>query len=82
MRILIYACMTINVAAAIFLLYSIFSSEQDSAGKGMVFLPMLLLIGCAVASYYLMQHGHTSWALFVSGFPVIIIAYLLFISIT
>ncbi|WP_141110160.1 hypothetical protein [Dyadobacter psychrophilus] len=82
MKTLIYACMAINVGAAVFLLFSIFSSGQDSAGKAMVFLPILLLLGCAVASYFLMNNGHETWALVTSGFPVIIIGYLAFISFT
>ncbi|MCF2502347.1 hypothetical protein L0663_03070 [Dyadobacter sp. CY107] len=82
MRTLIYACMAIDVCTAVFLLFSIFSSNQDSAGKAMVFLPILLLIGCAVASYFLINSGHATWALVTSGFPVIIIGYLAFISFT
>ena len=82
MRTLIYACMAVNIGTAVFLLISIFSGDQDSGGKAMVFLPILLLIGGAAASYFLMNGGHTTWALIVSGFPVIIIAYLAFISFT
>ncbi|MCF0060164.1 hypothetical protein MUK70_13010 [Dyadobacter chenwenxiniae] len=82
MKTLIYACMAINIGAAVFLLFSIFSSGQDSGGRAMVLLPILLLIGCAVVSYFLMNSGHTGWALVVSGFPVVILAYLAFISFT
>jgi hypothetical protein len=82
MKMLIYTCMVINVGAAVFLLFSMLSSGQDAAGEGMVLLPVLLLLGCAAGSYFLMTGGHTNWALAVGGIPVIIIAYMLFISFT
>jgi predicted CDP-diglyceride synthetase/phosphatidate cytidylyltransferase len=82
MKTLIYACMSVNVGAAVFLFFSMFSNGQDAAGNGMVFLPILLLLVCSAASYFLMQAGHYNWALVISGFPVIILAYLLFISVT
>ncbi len=82
MKTIIYACMLIDAAAALFLFFSLFSSGQDSAGKGMIFLPILLLIACAAGAYFLLGAGHPGWALTVSGFPVIIIAYLAFISFT
>lgn len=82
MKTLIYGCMLIDAAAALFLFFSLFSSGQDSAGKGMVFLPILVLIACAAGAYFLLSAGHPGWALTVSGFPVIIIVYLAFISFT
>ncbi|MCE7063780.1 hypothetical protein [Dyadobacter sp. CY326] len=82
MKTLIYICMAVNVGAALFLFFSLFSSGQDQGGKGMIFLPILLLLACVAASYFLMGSGHTGWALGISGFPVIILAYLLFISVT
>ncbi|MGN7888227.1 hypothetical protein [Dyadobacter sp. 22481] len=82
MKTLIYGCMLIDAAAALFLFFSLFSSGQDSAGKGMVFLPILVLIACAAGAYFLLGAGHSGWALTISGFPVIIIAYLAFISFT
>lgn len=82
MKAIVYGCMLIDTAAALFLFFTLFSSGQDSAGKGMVFLPILALIACVAGSYFLLSAGHAVWALTVSGFPVIIIAYLLFISVT
>jgi hypothetical protein len=82
MKTFVYGCMIIDALAALFLFFSLFSSEQDSAGKGMIFLPILALIACAAGAYFLLGAGHAGWALTVSGFPVIIIAYLLFISFT
>jgi hypothetical protein len=82
MKPLIYICMLIDAGTVLFLLYALFAGEQDSAGEGMVFLPMILLIGCIAGAWFLMNNGHNGWALFVGGFPVIIIAYLLFISVT
>lgn len=82
MKILVYGCMIIDAIAALFLFFSLFSSEQDSAGKGMIFLPILALIACAAGAYFLFAAGYPGWALTVGGFPVIIIAYMLFISFT
>ena len=82
MKMIIYGCMLIDAAAALFLFFSLFSSDQDSAGKGMLFLPILALVGCAAGAYFLFAAGHPGWALAVSGFPTVIIAYLAFISFT
>jgi hypothetical protein len=82
MKLLIYACILINAGSAIFLLFAAFSSDQDAAGRGMVFLPVILLIACAIGSHFLYAAGHPNWALTISGIPVIILAYLLFISVT
>ncbi|MGV3602592.1 MAG: hypothetical protein ACO1N1_15375 [Dyadobacter fermentans] len=82
MKILIYGCMLVDAAAALFLFFSLFSGGQDSAGKGMLFLPILALIACIAGAYFLLAAGHSGWAVTVSGLPVIIIAYLAFISFT
>lgn len=82
MKTIIYGCIGIDAAAALFLLFSLFSGSQDAAGEGMIFLPILALVGCAIGAYFLMEAGHTGWALTLAGFPVIIIAYLAFISFT
>ncbi|WP_426295541.1 hypothetical protein ACN9ML_13130 [Dyadobacter endophyticus] len=82
MKTIIYGCMLIDAAAALFLFFSLFSSGQDSAGKGMVFLPILALVACIAGAWFLLGAGHSGWALTISGFPVIIIAYLAFISFT
>jgi hypothetical protein len=82
MKTIIYGCMLIDAASALFLFFLLFSSGQDSAGKGMIFLPILALIACAAGAYFLLGAGYPGWALTVSGFPVIIIAYLAFISFT
>ncbi|MCF0073983.1 hypothetical protein LZD49_26110 [Dyadobacter sp. CY261] len=82
MKTIVYGCMLVDAITALFLVFTLFSSGQDSAGKGMVFLPILALIACAVGAYFLLGAGHAGWALTVSGFPVIIIAYLAFISFT
>lgn len=82
MVILIWICLVIDIAAAVFLLITSMSSDQDAAGRGMVMLPILLLLGLAVLSYYLLQKNALGWSLVVSGLPVIVILYLLFISVT
>jgi hypothetical protein len=82
MMILIWMCLIVDLTAVLFLIISSMSSEQDSAGTGMVILPVLLLISLAALSYYLMQKQHLSWSLVASGLPVIVIIYLLFISVT
>jgi len=74
--------MLVDAAAALFLFFTLFSGGQDAAGKGMVFLPILALIACAAAAYFLLGAGYPGWALAVSGVPVIVIAYLAFISFT
>ena len=82
MVILIWICLLVDIGAAVFLLVASMSSDQDAAGKGMVMLPILLLIGLAALSYYLVQKNALGWSLVVSGLPVIVILYLLFISVT
>ena len=82
MVILIWICLLVDIAAAVFLLIASMSSDQDAAGKEMVMLPILLLIGLAALSYYLLQKNALGWSLVVSGLPVIVILYLLFISVT
>ncbi|WP_031529157.1 hypothetical protein [Dyadobacter crusticola] len=82
MIILIWICIVADVVAAVFLLITSVTSNQDAAGAGMVLLPAILLIGLAVLSYFLMQKHHNGWALVASGLPAIILLYLLFISVT
>jgi hypothetical protein len=82
MIILIWICIVADVAAAIFLLITSMTSNQDAGGVGMVLLPAILLIGLAVLSYYLLQKHHTIGALAASGLPAIVLVYLLFISVT
>lgn len=82
MKTIVYGCMLIDAAAALFLFFSLFSSGQDSAGKGMIFLPILALVACVAGAYFLLGAGHSGWALAVSGLPALIIAYLAFISFT
>ena len=80
MVILIWICIAADVAAAIFLLIS--STNSDPAGAAMIWLPVILLLLLAGGGYYLMQHNSLNWALTVSGLPVIVLLYLLFISVT
>ncbi|KQS30794.1 hypothetical protein [Dyadobacter sp. Leaf189] len=82
MIILIWICIVADVAAAVFLLVTSMTSNQDAAGAGMVLLPAILLIGLALLSYFLMQKQHNGWAFVTSGFPALILLYLLFISVT
>ncbi|WP_439557593.1 hypothetical protein [Dyadobacter sp.] len=82
MIILIWICIVADVAAAVFLLSTSMNSDQDAAGAGMVLLPVILLIGLAVLSYFLMQKHYNGWALVTSGLPAIVLLYLLFISVT
>lgn len=82
MVIAIWMCLLINIVTAIFLLITSMSSDQDAAGRGMVMLPIILLLGLAALSYFLLQRHYLGWSLFTSGLPVIVILYLLFISVT
>jgi hypothetical protein len=45
------------IGAALFLLFTILSNDQDASGKGMAFLPILLLVGGGIESYILMQNS-------------------------
>lgn len=79
---LIWVCILADVTAAIFLLIASMSSGQDAAGRGMVYLPVLLLLGLAALSYVLLQRHYMVWSMLASGLPVLVLLYLLFISFT
>ena len=82
MKTIVYGCMLVDAATALFLFFSLFSSGQDSAGKGMIFLPILALVACAAGAYFLLGAGPPGWALTLSGFPGVILANLAFNSFT
>ena len=76
-----WICMFINAAAALFLLVMLFNPGQDAAGKGMLFLPIIVLFGTAAASWWLKSRGYSIAALLVSGIPAVIALYLLWLEL-
>jgi len=82
MIILIWACLVIDVATALFFLGVILDPTRDAAGKGMIMLPAVLLLFIVAAGYMLLQKNHLGWAAFLTGLPVIILLYYLLISYT
>jgi peptidoglycan biosynthesis protein MviN/MurJ (putative lipid II flippase) len=80
MTVLIWICILVDIAAAVFLLISAFSPDQDAAGRGMIFLPIIILVAMVGFAYMLLQNQQHYWALAVSGVPVIVLIYLAVIS--
>lgn len=79
---LIWICIIVDALAGIFLLFTSFSSGQDAAGRSMIVLPVILLIGLAVSAYFLLKSNHPGWALAVSGIPAIIVILILLFTVT
>jgi hypothetical protein len=71
----------IDVIAALFLLAMLLNPNQDAAGKGMIFLPVILLLLFAGAAVLLMNRKYHIAALVVSAVPAIIAVYMLYLTL-
>ena len=71
----------IDVIAALFLLVMLVNPNQDAAGKGMIFLPVILLLLFAGAALLLVHRKYHIAALVVSAVPAIISVYVLFLTL-
>lgn len=59
----------------------LFNPNQDAAGKGMLFLPILILLACCGGSWLLMKNGYAVAAFLVSAIPALIGMYFLYLSL-
>ena len=73
--------MGIDVIAALFLAAMLVNPNQDAAGKGMLGLPIILLLVCAGCAWLLMTRNYRVAALVVSAVPAIITIYILFLTL-
>jgi len=71
----------IDVISALFLLVMLVNPNQDAAGKGMIFLPVILLLMFAGAAVLLMNRKYQIAALIISAVPAIISLYVLFLTL-
>lgn len=81
MTVLTWICIGINVLLALLLIVMMFNPGQDAAGKGMLGLPILALLACAVLSWVLMNRGYPVAAMLVSGLPALIALYVLWLTV-
>ena len=81
MTIITWIFIGINVLVALFLLTMLFDPGQDAAGKGMLGLPVIVLLGMAVLAWWLMQRHYPVAALIVSGIPALIAQYVAFLTL-
>ena len=70
----------IDVIAALFLLAMLLNPNQDAAGKGMIFLPVILLLIFAGAALLLVHRKYHIAALIISAVPAILSLYILFLT--
>ena len=54
MGLLTWICIGIDAIIALFFIVMLFNPKQDAAGKGMLFLPVIVLLACAAGSWWLM----------------------------
>lgn len=78
---LVWICIGIDIAIALFLCYFFFSPNQDAAGKGMLALPVCLLLICTASAWFLLTRNYKIPAIIISAVPAVIAAYILFLSI-
>ena len=71
----------IDVIVAVFLLAMLVNPNQDAAGKGMIFLPVILLLMFAGAAVLLMNRKYQIAALIISAVPAIISLYVLWLTL-
>ncbi|MFT3679844.1 MAG: hypothetical protein QM791_06205 [Ferruginibacter sp.] len=81
MTILTWGCMGINILVALFLAAMLLNPNQDAAGKGMLFLPIIVLLLFAGGTWLLMNRQYRVSALLLSAIPAMISAYFLFLTI-
>ena len=70
-----------DMVICLFLGYLLISPDQDAAGKGMIGLPLLLLLICVAAAWFLLTRNYKISALIVSGIPALIAGYVLFLTV-
>lgn len=80
MAILTWVCIVVDLVIAVFLLAILFNANQDAAGKGMIMLPIILLLVFAGGAWFLLCHDYHVAALLVSGIPALIAAYFLYLE--
>jgi hypothetical protein len=73
--------MGVDIAICLFLGYLLISPNQDAAGKGMIGLPLILLLGCVAASWFLLTRNYKVSALIISGVPALIGGYVLYLTL-
>lgn len=81
MNTITWICIGIDTVIALFLIIMLFNPSQDAAGKGMLFLPVIVLLACAAGSWWLMQRQYLVGALLLSAVPAVIAAYVLYLSV-
>lgn len=77
---LTWICIGINALAALFLVTVLFNPNQDAAGKSIIALPIIILLVCAAASFFLMNRHYKITAFTISAVPAVIAVYMLFLT--
>jgi hypothetical protein len=78
---IIWIFMIIDIIAGILLFIISTRSGQDAAGRSMLLLPILLLVGLSIVGYFLLKADYKVLALIITGVPAIIVAIVLLITI-
>ena len=78
MALLTWICICIDVVAALILMAMLANPNQDAAGKGMIALPILLLLVCAAGAWLLMSRNYRTAAMVISAVPAVVTLYVLF----
>ena len=81
MGLLTWICIGIDAIIALFFIVMLFNPKQDAAGKGMLFLPVIVLLACAAGSWWLMQRHYAVSALLLSAVPAVVAVYVLYLSV-
>ena len=81
MAVLTWIFAGIDVIAALFLLAMLVNPNQDAAGRGMIALPIILLLMFAGAALLLMNRKYHIAALIITAVPAIISVYVLFLTL-
>jgi hypothetical protein len=79
-NLLAWIFLVIDAATTLLLILLSLRGNQDPAGKSMLLLPVIVMIGATVGAWSLLHHDHPGWAVVVAGVPAVIALYMVYLS--
>lgn len=69
----------IDLLTLLVLLVMLTRNSQDTAGKAMLLLPIVLTGAIATGAWFLLRARHAGWSAVVAGLPAILIIYMVYL---
>jgi hypothetical protein len=80
-NLLAWIFIVIDALTILLLIIFVLRGNQDAAGRSMLLLPVVCMIGATAGAYKLLVHDYPGWAVVVAGIPAVVALYIAYLSL-